>query len=93
MDKRSCVPGGNCSPFHISFLTCCKIRRRCPFCEPITVVLKTKTKGSTRFAYTGLLGGLEQLKIETRLIDETLRYLWSVMFFFVVVTGELPNAI
>ena len=27
---------------------------------------KTKTKGSTRLAYTGLLGGLEHLKIETR---------------------------
>jgi hypothetical protein len=32
--------------------------------------LKTKAKGSTRVAYTGLLGGLEHLKIETRLIDE-----------------------
>jgi hypothetical protein len=29
-----------------------------------------KVKGSTRLAYTGLLGGLEHLKIETRLIDE-----------------------
>jgi hypothetical protein len=26
--------------------------------------------GSTRLAYDGLLGGLEHLKIETRLIDE-----------------------
>jgi hypothetical protein len=32
--------------------------------------LKTKAEGSTRLAYTGLLGGLEHLKIETRLIDE-----------------------
>ena len=31
---------------------------------------KTKTKGSTRLAYTGLLGGLEHLKIEMRLIVE-----------------------
>jgi hypothetical protein len=27
--------------------------------------LKTKAEGSTRLAYTGLLGGLEHLKIET----------------------------
>ncbi len=32
--------------------------------------LKTKAEGSTRLAYNGLLGGLEHLKIETRLIDE-----------------------
>ena len=32
--------------------------------------LKTKVKELTRLAYTGLLGGLEHLKIETRLIDE-----------------------
>jgi hypothetical protein len=32
--------------------------------------LKTKTKGSTRLTYTGLSGGLEHLKIETRLIEE-----------------------
>jgi hypothetical protein len=32
--------------------------------------LKTKAEGSARLAYTGLLGGLEHLKIETRLIDE-----------------------
>ncbi len=32
--------------------------------------LKTKTEESTRLAYTGLLGELEHLKIETRLIDE-----------------------
>ena len=32
--------------------------------------LKTKVEESTRFTYTGLLGELEHLKIETRLIDE-----------------------
>ena len=32
--------------------------------------LKVKGEGSTRLAYTGLLGGLGHLKIETRLIDE-----------------------
>ena len=31
---------------------------------------KVKAKGSTRLVYTGLFGGLEHLKIETRLIDE-----------------------
>ncbi len=32
--------------------------------------LKTKVEESTRLTYTGLFGELEQLKIETRLIDE-----------------------
>ena len=32
--------------------------------------LQTKTKRFTRLSYTGLLGGLEHLEIETRLIDE-----------------------
>ena len=32
--------------------------------------LKAKSKESTRLTYTGLLGGLKHLKIETRLIDE-----------------------
>ena len=32
--------------------------------------LKAKAEGSTRLVYTGLRGGLEHLKIETRLIDE-----------------------
>ena len=32
--------------------------------------LKTKVEGSTRLTYTGSLGGLEHLKIETRLIHE-----------------------
>ena len=32
--------------------------------------LQTKDKEFTRLSYTGLIGGLEHLKIETRLIDE-----------------------
>ena len=32
--------------------------------------LKTKAEESTRLGYTGLLGELEHLKIEMRLIDE-----------------------
>jgi hypothetical protein len=32
--------------------------------------LKDKGKGSTHLGYTGLVGGLEPLKIETRLIDD-----------------------
>ena len=32
--------------------------------------LKPKTQGSTRLTYTGLYGGLEHLKIETRLRGE-----------------------
>jgi hypothetical protein len=32
--------------------------------------LKAKAEGSTCLAYTGLCGGLEHLKTETRLIDE-----------------------
>ena len=32
--------------------------------------VKAKTEGSIRLAYTGLRGGLEHLKIETRLRDE-----------------------
>ncbi len=31
---------------------------------------KTKDEGSTRLVYTGFLGGLERLKIESRLTDE-----------------------
>ncbi len=40
--------------------------------------LKTKAKGSTHLAYTGLLVELEHLKIETTLIDD----------MFVSVMGE-----
>jgi hypothetical protein len=32
--------------------------------------LQTKAKEFTRLTYTGLLGGLEHLQMETRLIDE-----------------------
>ena len=32
--------------------------------------LKTKAEGSTRLVYTGLCGGLEHLKIGTRLRDK-----------------------
>ena len=32
--------------------------------------LQTKTKEFTLLSYTGLIGGLEHLKIETKLIDE-----------------------
>ncbi len=32
--------------------------------------LKAKGEGSKRLGYTGLCGGLENQKIETRLIDE-----------------------
>ena len=32
--------------------------------------LKTKVKEFTRLTYTGLIGGLEHLKIETKLIDD-----------------------
>jgi hypothetical protein len=31
---------------------------------------KSKVEGSTRLVYTGLRGGLEHLKIETRSMDE-----------------------
>jgi hypothetical protein len=34
--------------------------------------LQTKSEGSTRLVYTGLLEGLEHLEIETRLVDERL---------------------
>jgi hypothetical protein len=33
--------------------------------------LKVKDEGSTSLTYTGLCGGLEHLKIDTRLIDES----------------------
>jgi hypothetical protein len=34
--------------------------------------LKDKVEGSSRLAYSGFRGGLEHLKIETRLTDERL---------------------
>ena len=36
--------------------------------------LKTKTDGSKRLRYTGLCGELEDLTIETRLIDESFEF-------------------
>ena len=47
---------------------------------------KTKTKGSTRLTYTGLFGGLEHLKIETRLIDDDFkRYLLKLLFMLFII--------
>jgi hypothetical protein len=37
---------------------------------PFQKLTRTKAEGSTRLTYTGCLGGMEHLKIETRLIDE-----------------------
>jgi hypothetical protein len=59
--------------FHVVY--CESINRECrkeKTYTRVSVWCKTKTKavGSTRLAYTGLLGGLEHLKIEKRLIDE-----------------------
>jgi hypothetical protein len=48
--------------------------------------LKVKTEGSTRLTYTGLRGGLEHLKIETRLIDERFA---SVMGECVILTPQV----
>ena len=45
--------------------------------------LKVKDEGSRRLTYTGFRGGLENLKIETRLIDERFE---SVMGECVIVT-------
>ncbi len=45
--------------------------------------LQTKVKEFTRLVYTGFLGGLEHLKIETRLINERFA---SVMGECVIVT-------
>jgi hypothetical protein len=48
--------------------------------------LKVKAEGYTHFAYTGLCGGLEHLKIETRLIDERFP---SVMGECVILTTQV----
>jgi len=48
----------------LSFLSLCLLECRCD------ERLETKAEGSIRLGYTGLLGGLEHVKIETRLIDE-----------------------
>ncbi len=50
------------------------------------VGLKSKTEGSTRLVYTGLRGGLEHLKIETRLINEMFA---SVMGVCVILTTQV----
>jgi hypothetical protein len=42
--------------------------------------LNTKTEGSTRLGYTGFRGGLEHLKIETRLIDDVTLHQWGGTF-------------
>ena len=38
--------------------------------DPCDERLKSKVDGSTHLPYTGLCGGLEHRKIETKLIDE-----------------------
>jgi hypothetical protein len=48
--------------------------------------LNAKAEGSTRLTYTGLRGGLEHLKIETRLIDERFP---SVMGDCVILTSQV----
>jgi hypothetical protein len=48
--------------------------------------LKAKTEGAERLSYTGLCGGLEQLKIETRLINEMFA---SVMGEYVILTPQV----
>jgi hypothetical protein len=48
--------------------------------------LKVKDEGSTHLSYTGLIGGLEHLKIETRLIDESFV---SVMGECVILTPQV----
>ncbi len=50
--------------------------------------LKVKTEGSTRLTYTGLCGGLEHLKIVTRLIDIDKRFT-SVMGECVILTSQV----
>ncbi len=48
--------------------------------------LKAKKEESTRLAYTGLRGGLEHLKTETRLINEMFA---SVMGECVILTTQV----
>ncbi len=43
--------------------------------------LKTKSEGSSLLTNTGFLGGLEHLKIETRLIDERFASVMCVCVF------------
>ena len=48
--------------------------------------LTGKSEGSTRLVYTGLRGGLEHLKIETRLTDESFA---NVMDECVILTTQV----
>jgi hypothetical protein len=48
--------------------------------------LNTIDEGSTRLTYTGLRGGLDHLKIETKLIDERFP---SVMGDCVILTSQV----
>jgi hypothetical protein len=48
--------------------------------------LKAKTEGATRLGYTGLIGGLEHLKIETRFINDMFA---SVMGECVILTPQV----
>ena len=48
--------------------------------------LTATPEGTTRLAYTGLPGGLEHLKIETRLIDEMFE---SVIGECVILTSQV----
>ncbi len=50
--------------------------------------INTKVEGSTRLVYTGLCGGLEHLKIETRLMNE--RFV-SVMGECVILKLQVPH--
>jgi hypothetical protein len=50
--------------------------------------LKDKAEGVTHLTYTGLRGGLEHLKIETRLIDESFV---SVMGECVILTPQVHH--
>ena len=47
--------------------------------------LKDESKGSTRLGYTGWCGGLEHLKIETRLINE------KFVLFFLFIIGKVRD--
>jgi hypothetical protein len=52
-------------------------------------------EGSTRLTYTGLFGGLEHLKIETRLIDERFPSVMDecVIQFRLFMKGELSRTV
>jgi hypothetical protein len=53
--------------------------------------LKTKSEKSTRLGYTGFLGELEHLKIETRLIDEMFPSVMGECVFEVIDTPVTPS--